>query len=54
MHSDAVIKRSEAILKDITKNGLRHVFEDWQKRCNKCIQMGGNYFVNDHMDIETQ
>ena len=32
---EAVLKKSEAILKD-----LRHVFEEWQQRCKKCIQLG--------------
>ena len=39
--SDAVLKKSEAILKDLTKNGLHHVFEEWQQRCKKCVQLGG-------------
>ena len=39
--SEAVLKKSEAILKDLTKNGLRHGFEEWQQRCKKCIQLGG-------------
>ena len=33
--SEAVLKKNEAILKDLTKNGLRHVFEEWQQRCKK-------------------
>ena len=37
--SEAVLKKSEAILKDLTKNGLHHVFEEWQQRCKKCIQL---------------
>ena len=36
-NSEAVLKKSEAILKDLTKNGLHHVFEEWQQRCKKCI-----------------
>ena len=39
--SEAVLKKSEAILKDLTNNGLHHVFEEWQQRCKKCIQLGG-------------
>ena len=39
--SEAVLKESEAILKDLTKNGLHLVFEEWQQRCKKCIQLGG-------------
>ena len=38
--SEAVLKKSEAILKDLTKNGLHHVFEEWQQRCKKRIQLG--------------
>ena len=45
--SEAVLKKSEAILKDLTKNGLHHVFEEWQQRCKKCIQLGGKYFEKD-------
>ena len=40
--SEAVLKKSEAILKDLTKNGLHHVFEEWQQRCKKCNQLGGS------------
>ena len=40
--SEAVLKKSEAILKDLTKNGLHHVFGEWQERCMKCIQLGGD------------
>ena len=40
--SEAVLKKNEAILKDLTKNGLHHVFEEWQQRCKKYIQLGGN------------
>ena len=39
--SEALLKKSEAILKILTKNGLHHVFEEWQQRCKKCIQLGG-------------
>ena len=39
--SEAVLKKSEAILKDLTKNDLHHVFEEWQQRCKKCIQLWG-------------
>ena len=40
--SEAVLKKSEAILKDLTKNGLHHVFEKWP-RCKRhsCIQITG-------------
>ena len=38
--SEAVLKKCEAILKDLTKVGLHHVFEEWQQRCNKCIRLG--------------
>ena len=30
--SEAVLKKQEAILKDLTKNGLHRVFEEWQQR----------------------
>ena len=40
--SEAVLKKSEEILKDLTKNGLHHVFEEWQQCCKKCIQLGGS------------
>ena len=39
--SKAVLKKSEEILKDLTKNGLHHVFQEWQQSCKKCIQLGG-------------
>ena len=38
--SEAVLKKCEAILNDLTKNGLNHVFEEWQQRCKKCIRLG--------------
>ena len=38
--SEAMLKKSEAILKDLTNNGLHHVFEEWQQRCKKCIELG--------------
>ncbi|PSN38321.1 hypothetical protein C0J52_23225 [Blattella germanica] len=34
-NSEAVFKKSEAILKDLTKNGLQHVFKDWQSQYKK-------------------
>ena len=52
--SEAVLKKSEAIIKDLTKNGLHHVFEEWQQRCKKCIQLGGEYFEKDHVNIELE
>ena len=32
-NSEAVLKKSEAILKDLTKNGLCHEFEERQQNC---------------------
>ena len=52
--SEAVLKKSEAILKDLAENGLRHVLEEWQQRCKKCIQLGGEYFEKDHVNIELE
>ena len=53
--SEAVLQNSEAILKDLTKNGLHHVFEEWQQRSKKCIQLGrGEYFEKDHVNIELE
>ena len=52
--SEAVLKKSEAILKDLTKNGLRIVFEEWQQCCKKCIQLWGEYFEKDHVNIELE
>ena len=47
-----MLKKNETIFKDLTKNGLSHVFEEWQHRCKKCIQLGGEYFEKDHVNIE--
>ena len=52
--SEAVLKKSEAILKDLTKNGLHHVFKEWQQRRKKCIQLGWEYLENDHVNIELE
>ena len=52
--SEAVLKKSEAILKDLTKNGLHHVFEEWQQRCSQYIQLVGEYFEKDHVNIELE
>ena len=52
--SEAVLKKSEAILKDLTKNGLHHVFEEWQQRCKKCIQLVVEYFEKYHGNIELE
>ena len=52
--SKAVLKKSETILKDLTKNGLQHVFEEWQQRSKKCIQLGVEYFEKDHVNIELE
>ena len=52
--SDAVLKKSEAIIKDLTKNGMRHVFEKWQQRCKKYIQLEGEYFEKDRVNIELE
>ena len=52
--SEAVLKKNEVILKDLTKNGLRHVFEEWQQCCKKRIQLGGEYFEKDHVKIELE
>ena len=40
--SEAVLKKREAIIKDLTKNGLRHEFEEWQQSCKKCFQLEGD------------
>ena len=40
--SEAVLSKSEAILKD-----LLHVFEEWQQRCKKCIQL---YWIHSKID----
>ena len=40
--SEAVLKKSEAILKDLTKNGLYNLFEEWQLGCKKCVQLWGS------------
>ena len=50
--SEAVLKWSDAILKNLTENGLHHVFEEWQQSCKKCIQQGEEYFEKDHVNIE--
>ena len=50
--SEAVVKASEAILKDLSKNGLQHVFEDWKKRWDKCIACNRNYFEKDHQYLD--
>ena len=52
--SETVLKKIETILKDLTKNGLHHVFEEWQQRCKKFIQLGGEYFEKYHVNIELQ
>ena len=52
---EAVLKKSEAIIKDLSKNALRQVFEEWQQRCKKCIQLGeGEYFEKEHVDIQLE
>jgi [histone H3]-lysine36 N-dimethyltransferase SETMAR len=51
-NSLSMVKCVEAILKGITKIGLHHVFEDWKLRMKKCIQMNGEYFEKDHVDID--
>ena len=52
--SEAVLKKNEAILNDLTKNDLHHVFEEWQQHCKKCIQLGGEYFEKDHVNNELE
>lgn len=53
--SEAVfVKAAEAILKNLSKNGFQHVFEDWQKRWDKCIAFMGDYFEKDHQNYEDE
>ena len=33
----------QGCLKQLSKDGLYHPFEDWVKRCYKCIVQGGGY-----------
>ncbi|KAJ4451680.1 hypothetical protein ANN_03150 [Periplaneta americana] len=43
---EAVHKKCETSLKDLTKNG---VFEDWKKRYYKYIQLQGEYYEKYHV-----
>ena len=52
--SEAVLKKSEAIIKDLKKNGLHHVLEEWQQCCQKCNQLGREYFEKDHVNIDLE
>jgi hypothetical protein len=51
--STAVLKRAEAVLKTMSKNGFQHVFQDWQTRWAKCIQLDGDYFEKDHIKLDS-
>ncbi|PSN46407.1 hypothetical protein C0J52_15907, partial [Blattella germanica] len=51
-NSEAVLKESEVILKDLTKNGLQQVFKDWQRHYKKCIEVGGDYLEKEYVNIE--
>ena len=38
-------------LKDIPKSAYQKCFEDWEKRCDKCIISEGDYFEGDNIEI---
>ena len=38
-------------LKDIPKSAYQKCFEDWKKRCHKCIISEGDYFERDNIEI---
>ena len=38
-------------LKDIPKSAYQKCFEDWKKRCYKCIISEGDYFEGDNIEI---
>ena len=37
-------------LKTIPKSDYQKCFEDWKKRCHKCIMSEGDYFEGDNID----
>lgn len=43
----AAVKKLEAILKVLSKEGFEHVFKEWQRRWNKCVALNGDYLEGD-------
>ena len=41
--SDDLVRAADAVLRDLTKDGLEHVFEKSCKRLHKCIEVAGTY-----------
>ena len=39
-------------LKAIPEEDFATCFENWKKRCHKCIASGGDYFEEDEMNLE--
>lgn len=52
--SMAVVKKAEAVLKSMSQNGFQHVFQEWQTRWAKCIQLNGDYFEKDHTNLDPE
>ena len=54
--SEAVLKKSEVILKDLTKNGLHHVSRNGRNTVRNAFNWGGGvtYFEKDHVNIELE
>ena len=38
-----LIGAADGVLRDLQKDGLLHVFEKWESRMRKCVELGGGY-----------
>ncbi len=40
---------ADAVLRDLSKDGLLHVFKKWCARMEKCVQLGGGYVEKERL-----
>ena len=46
---EEVKTKTADLLNTLTDKDLRHCFQQWQRRMERCIQAGGNYFEGDNI-----
>jgi len=48
---DTIKRETTKPLKELTKEDMQHCFQEWEKRCTKCILSGGEYLEGDHIPV---
>ena len=46
------MEKSKMALMSIPQTDYKKCFEDWIKRCHKCVAVDGEYFEGDNIDYD--